>query len=152
MYGRAQLKCAIQVFRTNLRCRSLNGIRKSRHSRRSVPPKRSHTELACGARTGVRSTRAPMADNSYPVPVRKCCPGHESRIDTHDHPEVPPGTVAPSTPPSGEPSRCDGELCRCPVPALRTRTACGMWPVIGVKYFSRLRTTIFPFCFDKAKQ
>jgi len=24
--------------------------------------------------------------------------------------------------------------------------------LIGVKYFSRLRTTIFPFCFDKGKQ
>src|SRR6266542_3967724 len=30
-------------------------------SRRKVPPKRSHTEFARGARTGVRNTRTPSA-------------------------------------------------------------------------------------------
>jgi hypothetical protein len=42
------------------RCRSLNGIRNSRHSRRRLPPSRLHIELAFGARAGVRGTRIPM--------------------------------------------------------------------------------------------
>src|SRR6476646_8691220 len=65
MCGRAQLKCGIQVFRTNLRCRSLNGIRKSRHSRRSVPPNRSQNELAFGALTGVFNTCTPSQAGDF---------------------------------------------------------------------------------------
>src|SRR5215471_16602377 len=41
------------------RWRSWNGINKSRHSRRRLPPNRSHTAFAFGARTGVRRTRTP---------------------------------------------------------------------------------------------
>ena len=43
------------------RCRSPNGIRKSRHSRRIVPTSRSQTAFAFGARTGVFSIRTPIA-------------------------------------------------------------------------------------------
>ena len=44
-----------------LRWRSLSGIKKSKHSRRNVPPNLSHTEFAMGARTGVRRTRTPRS-------------------------------------------------------------------------------------------
>ena len=37
------------------------GIRKSRHSRRRLPPRRSHTEFAFGDRTGVRRTLTPRS-------------------------------------------------------------------------------------------
>ena len=39
----------IQVFKTNLRFSSLNGMRKSSHSPRNVPPKRSQNEFVVGA-------------------------------------------------------------------------------------------------------
>ncbi len=39
--------------------RSFNGIMKSRHLRRRVPPNRSHIAFAWGARTGVRTTCIP---------------------------------------------------------------------------------------------
>jgi hypothetical protein len=36
-----------------------------------VPPKRSHTEFAFGARTGVRNTRTPMAVTCSSNPFEK---------------------------------------------------------------------------------
>ena len=41
----------------------MSGIRKSRHSRRNVPPKRSHTKFALGARTAVQRTLTPRSVN-----------------------------------------------------------------------------------------
>ena len=38
------------------------------------------------------------------------------------------------------------------IPRVERREPIEVSSLIGVKYFSRLRTTIFPFCFDKAKQ
>ena len=42
----------------------IEGIRKSRHSRRIVPPNRSQKAFAVGALTGVRSARTPLAVTS----------------------------------------------------------------------------------------
>ncbi len=47
------------AFEICFRCRSPNGIRKSRHSRRVLPTSRSQTAFALGARTGARNTRTP---------------------------------------------------------------------------------------------
>jgi hypothetical protein len=48
-------------FKNRIAMAALNGMRKSKHSRRNVPPKRSHTEFALDARTGVRNTPTPLA-------------------------------------------------------------------------------------------
>ncbi len=58
------VEMCIPVFRANLTCRSLNGIRKSSHSRRNVPPKRSQNEFVVGALSGVPNTRTPMVVTS----------------------------------------------------------------------------------------
>jgi hypothetical protein len=71
--GLPWLKYVTHDFRVSIRWRSFNGIRKSRHSRRRVPPKRSHTAFAWGARTGVRTPKAitslssPRKEDAIPV-------------------------------------------------------------------------------------
>src|SRR5215831_17362605 len=59
-WGRPRLWWIAQSRIVICRWRSLKGIKKSRHSRRRLPPSRSHTEFAFGARTGVRRTRTRM--------------------------------------------------------------------------------------------
>jgi hypothetical protein len=59
--GRARLKYAAYSLRTLRRWHSPTISLWLRHSRRTLPRKRSHVALARGARTGVRSTRIPLA-------------------------------------------------------------------------------------------
>src|SRR5215472_3415007 len=57
LYGRKMITAPRIVVG---RWRWWKGIKKSRHSRRRLPPSRSHTEFAFGARTGVGRTRYPQ--------------------------------------------------------------------------------------------
>jgi hypothetical protein len=71
MCGLPWLKCVIHDFKISFRWRSVSGMRKSRHSRRMVSPKRSHAEFALGARTGVRSTLTPKSVTTLPSSFEK---------------------------------------------------------------------------------
>ena len=56
----AMVEMGYPWFQNELQVALIQGMKKSRHSRRRVPPKRSHMEFAFGARTGVRN-RTPIA-------------------------------------------------------------------------------------------
>jgi hypothetical protein len=72
VWGRAWLKCAIQACRTNSRCRSLNGMRESRYSRRGVPPKRSQIGIRLwGAYRCGQHSHAPWRTPPLSSPVEK---------------------------------------------------------------------------------
>ena len=62
---------------------------KSRHSRRRLPPNRSHTEFASGARTGVRRTRTPRSVTPWSRALEKML----SRSWITNRYRCPPGSV-----------------------------------------------------------
>ena len=83
--GRPRLWCVTHSCTINLRCRSWNGIRKSRHSRRKLPPNRSHTEFPIGPSAAFAALVHRDPSLLGPVPSRRCCPGRGSQIDTDAH-------------------------------------------------------------------